>query len=895
MKQKLLQLLPHAVAIIVFLVIAKVFFSGINDEYGLKQPDIEKVMGMSKELSDYRLLNGEEALWSNNMFGGMPGYQTNTMYPSNWVRPIDKVLKWGTDPAIGSLYMCMFGFYVLMLCLRVNPWLAIVGAISFGLSTINILYIGGGHTSKVNAIGYMAPVLGGLILAMRGRWLLGGAVFALFFSLHLAANHLQMTYYLAFLLAAVVLGETVRLAIERKWLDIGKAAGALIIGSVIAVMPNFANIYTTYEYSKLTTRGKTDLTIKPEGKEESAQAADGLNTSYILEYNMAAGEPWAMMIPNAKGGSSSVLLSENKKAVQKAPKEVRENMQGFPQYWGDQGSSAGAFYFGAGIMFLFALALILSKDAIKWPFMFIAVLAIFLCMKEMHGINRFFIESFPMYNKFRDSKMILVLIQIMAPAMAIVYLNELVKSPLQGPKLKSFFIASGVLLALLLVVVATPSITGPLVSANEIEYLDSMRDQYKGNAGALNMVNSIEDALPAVRSEVFSEDAQRSLLIVIGLLALTVLTAMNKLRWYVLAGVAALIVTADMWSVSSRYFSNEKAKNPRTGKLEYAHYERIDNRLFPYEPDTCDRFILRKEMASVPNYAEQVSSLENAMSNTSPYKGNDAKRIHAACEFGALQLNTNYRVLLASPGVFNDASIAYYHKSIGGYHAAKLKRYQEMVDFYIAPEIGRVTEAFKSGSPAVVDSVLGTSTVINMLNTKYVKYSAAAPPINNERHALGNAWFVSNVKWAKNADEEMQAIGSLNPASTAVVSEEFKSLVNAEGAVDSSATIGLTKYATNKLTYAVNTPNAAPVIFSEIYYPAGWVCRIDGNEVPYFRANYFLRGVQVPAGEHTIEWSFEPKSYATGVTVNMAGSFSLLLFVLLVFGMELLKWWKKMA
>jgi hypothetical protein len=363
----------------------------------------------------------------------------------------------------------------------------------------------------------------------------------------------------------------------------------------------------------------------------------------------------------------------------------------------------------------------------------------------------------------------------------------------------------------------------------------------------------------------------------------------------VLAGVAALIVTADMWSVSSRYFSNEKEKNPRTGKLEYAHYERTDNRLFPYEPDTCDRFILRKEMASVPNYAEQLASLENAMSNTTPYEGKDAKRIHAACEFGALQLNTNYRVLLASPGVFNDASIAYYHKSIGGYHAAKLKRYQEMVDFYIAPEITRVTEAFKSGSPAVVDSVLGTSTVINMLNTKYVKYSAAAPPINNERHALGNAWFVSNVEWAKNADEEMQAIGSLNPASTAVVSEEFKSLVSAEGAVDSSATIGLTKYATNKLTYAVNTPNAAPVIFSEIYYPAGWVCLIDGNEVPYFRANYFLRGVQVPAGEHTIEWSFEPKSYTTGVSVNMAGSVSLLLLVLLVFGVELLKWWKKLA
>ena len=893
MKQKLLQLLPHAVAIIVFLVIANLFFSGINEEYGLKQPDIEKVMGMSKELSDYRLMNGDESLWSNNMFGGMPGYQTNVMYPSNWVRPIDKFLKWGTDPAIGSLYMCMFGFYVLMLCMRVNPWLAIVGAISFGLSTINILYIGGGHTSKVNAIGYMAPVLGGLILAMRGRWLLGGAVFALFFSLHLASNHLQMTYYLAFLLVAVVLGESIRLAIERKWLDIGKAAIALMIGAVIGLMPNFANLYTTFEYSKLTTRGKTDLTIKPEGKEESAQASDGLNTNYILEYNMAAGEPWAMMIPNAKGGSSSVSLSENKKAMQKAPKDVRENLQGFPQYWGAQGSSAGAFYFGAGIMFLFALALILSKDSIKWPFLAIAVLAIFLCMKEMHGINRFFIESFPMYNKFRDSKMILVLIQLMAPAMAIVYLNELVKSPLQGKRLKTFFIAGGALLALLLVIVTTPSITGSLISENEVEYLDGLRDQYKGNAGALNMVNSIEDALPEVRSAVFSEDAQRSLLIVVALLALTVLTAMNKLRWYVLAGVAALIVTADMWSVSSRYFSNEKEKNPRTGKMEYAHYERIDNRLFPYEPDTCDRFIQRKEVVSIPNYTEQVSQLEKAMSSTSPYAGNDPKRIRAACEFGALQLNSDYRVLLASPGVFNDASVAYFHKSIGGYHAAKLKRYQEVVDFHLSDEISRITEGIKSGSPAVVDSVLGTTPVLNMLNTKYVKYSGAAPPISNEKHALGNAWFVNEIEWAANSDEEMQALSTINPASAAVVNNEFKSVLNSAGVVDSSATISLTKYATSKLTYAVNTPTAAAVVFSEIYYPAGWVCRIDGNAVEAFRANYILRGVQVPAGEHTIEWSFEPKSYATGIQVNTAGSVSLVLLVLLVFGAELLKWWKR--
>jgi hypothetical protein len=895
MKNKLLQLLPHAVAVVVFLVIAMAFFSGINDDYGLKQPDFAKVMGMSKELSDYRLMNDEEALWSNNMFGGMPGYQTNMSYPSNWVRPIDRILKLGTEPSIGSLYMCMFGFYILMLCLRVNPWLGIVGAVSFGLSTINILYLGGGHTSKVNAIGYMAPALGGVILALRGRWLLGGAVFALFFSLHLASNHLQMTYYLAFLVFAVAIGEGIRLLFQKQWMDAVKAAVALLVGGLIAVMPNFASIYTTYEYSKLTTRGKSDLTIKPEGKEDNAQVSDGLNTNYILEYNMAAGEPWAMMIPNAKGGSSSVTLAENKKAMQHAPKEVRENLQGFPQYWGDQGSSAGAFYFGAGIMFLFVLALILAKDTLKWPFLFISVLAVFLCMKDMHGINKFFIESFPMYNKFRDSKMILVLLQIMAPTLAIVYLNELLKSPLTATSRKMFFMVSGALVALLLIVVTTPSITGALVSPNEVEYLDNMREQYKSNANALNMVNEIEDALPEVRSAVFSEDAQRSLLIVIVILGLTLLTALNKIKWPVLAGVALLVVTADMWSVSSRYFNSDKRKDPRTGKMDYAHYERTDDRLFPYTPDTCDMRILRMESASIPDFRAQADKLEQVMSSREPYKGKDAKRIHAACEFGALQLNTDYRVLLATPGVFTDASAAYYHKSIGGYHAAKLKRYQEMIDFYISDEIEQVTGAMKSGNPIVVDSVLAQTKVLNMLNTKYVKYSGAAPPINNASHALGNAWFASDVKMVATADEEMQAIAAVDPANTVIVNREFESIVKSSQPLDSTAIVSMTNYGTRRLSYAVNTPVEAPLVFSEIYYPAGWVCRIDGQEVPYFRADYFLRGVMVPSGSHNVEWSFEPKSYTTGVQVNTAGSVSLLVLVLLVFGAELLKWWKRQA
>jgi len=894
MKNKLLVLLPHLVAVVVFMAVAMAFFSGINDEYGLKQPDMDKVMGMSKELSDYRLMNEEEPLWSNNMFGGMPGYQTNMSYPSNWVRPVDRFLKLYSEPSIGSLYMCMFGFYILMLCLRVNPWLGIVGAVSFGLSTINILYLGGGHTSKVNAIGYMAPVLGGVILALRGRWLLGGAVFALFFALHLASNHLQMTYYLAFLVFAVVVGESIRLLLDKQWMDVLKAGAALLVGGALAIMPNFGSIYTTYEYSKLTTRGRSDLTIKPEGKEDNAQVSDGLNNSYILEYNMAPGEPWAMMIPNAKGGSSSIALTDNKEAMQRAPKNVRENMQGFTQYWGDQGSSAGAFYFGAGMMFLFVLALILGRDSLRWPFLVIAVMAILLCMKDMHALNRFFIEKFPMYNKFRDSKMMLVLIQVMAPALGILFIDGLLKNGLNQSRRKLLFGVMGGFLVVLFALIASPSITGPLISNNEVEYFDQMRDQYKSDARTVGMIGDIEDALVDVRSAVFTEDAQRTLLIVIAIAAVLVLISLNKVKWQVVAAVTGLIFLGDMWSVSSRYFNSEKKKDPRSGKMEFAHYERVDDRIFPYAPDTCDMRILRMESANIPDFQAKTAKLEDAMSSHVPFKGKDPKRIHVASEFGALQLSTNYRVLLATPGVFTDVTAAYFHKSIGGYHAAKLKRYQEMIDFYIADEIEEVNAAIKTGSPMVVDSVMASTGVLNMLNTKYVKYSPGAAPISNI-HALGNAWFVNDLKMVATADEEMQALAQMNPATEVVVNKEYESLLSGAGSPDSAARATMTSYGTRRINYEVSTPVSAPLVFSEIYYPAGWVCRIDGQETPYFRANYFLRGVVVPAGEHKVEWSFEPKTYETGIKVNMAGSVSLLLLVLLVFGAEVWKWWRKGA
>lgn len=886
MKSILLRLLPHGVAVIIFVIISVSFFSLVGDEYALKQSDIQHVMGMGKEINDYRMIhNGEEALWSDNMFGGMPAYQTGVRYKSNLLRPLDTIMKLGLNGPIGTLFMCMLGFYIFCLCVRVNPWLSIAAAISFGLSTINILYLGAGHTSKVNAIAYMAPALGGLLLAYRGKWILGSAVFALFMGLHFAANHLQMTYYLMFLLGTVVISEVVRLLINKEISYALKTSALLIIGGILALMPNAGSLLTTYEYSKLTTRGKSELTITKEGSEKGAADSKGLKPEYILEYNMAAGEPWAMVIPNAKGGSSMVALADNKEAMQVADRQAREQLKGFPQYWGEQGASAGAFYFGAAMMFLFLLALIFVKDTLKWPFLILSLLAIFLAMKNMHGLNDFFIHHFPMYNKFRDSKMMLVLIQIMAPALAIIFIDQLIKTEITPKLKKSLWIGAGALFVIFVFVMASPNVTGPFISTAEVEYLDGAREQYKGQSQYITMIDSIEDSLVEVRHFIFQQDAQRSLLWIVVAIGLIVAASLKKLNIYVAAGILTVVVAIDMWGISSRYMNEDKAKNPQTGKNEYRHYAKIEDMAIPYSPDNCDLFILEKEKGNVEDFDGKALQLLNEMKSNKPYSLiKNQEKLNYAAEFGALNLNTDYRVLLANPAVFSEASMPYYHKSIGGYHAAKLKIYQEMIDFHLQDELAALGAALQSRSNDTVASALQHLPVLNMLNTRYIKYNGEAPPLDNSKNAFGNAWFVSDIDFVPTADEEILSVGKTDLRKSAIVRETFKDVARPASGLDSSASIVLTEYATKYLSFKSKSNVEAPAIFSEIYYPEGWICRIDGNEVPVFKANYILRGVQIPAGEHTVEWSFEPASYKRGNTINWIGSFSLLFFVVGIFG-----------
>jgi hypothetical protein len=871
---------PHAVAILSLVILSSVYFSPLWQGYDLDQNDIVQWRGMSQELSNYRELHKEEALWSNSMFGGMPAYQVSTEHNANLLRPILLTLRLGLPGAIGTLFLCFLGYYILGLCLRLGPWYSLVGAVAFGFATINILYLGAGHTGKVTSIAFLAPALGGFILAFRGRAYLGGAIFMLFLGLNIAANHLQMTYYLAFLLVAVALGESVRLIVEKQFKALGMSLAVLAVASIVAVLPSASNLMTTYEYSKYTTRGSSDLTLKP--KESSNIEQEGLSGSYILDYNFASGEQWSLLIPNAKGGASAAIGDKNKDAIPNAAKgnknvnKFKDDLKGTNSYWGAQRFTGGAFYFGAAIMTLFILAFVGLKDGIKWPFLVITLLALGLCLKEMTGLNSMFIEKIPMYNKFRDSKMILVLIQVMAAAMGMMFLKKLVEGEIAwGEKGKKILTGAVAVFAIVIMYLyVSPSSTGTMISPQEQEQFDQMAKSAPKEQVA--MIDDYSSALQDVRAEIFKADAKRSLffVIVVSAAILSLIYVKNKNLRLAVLPVIGVLALMDGFSVSRRYLNLEKEKGA------YKKFVAIENKEIPVKAKAADFSILDLEKPNVADFDNKSNELEQALKKSGIYdhvKSKDAMK--EVANFGALQLNSDFRVArLGNP--FNDAETSFFHKSIGGYHGAKLKRMQEVIDFHLAEELDSAIAYLQAGT---FDSLGGSLTVLNMLNTKYYIGNPEQPAIPN-KFAMGNAWFISKVRTTNNSDEEMMALGEIDSKIEATTQASFGTQFHAaQSAVDSTASVRMLAYETKVLRYEVNNTSAEaqPVVFSEIYYPQGWICRIDGNEVEAARVNYVLRGAMIPAGTHTVEWSFEPKVWEKGTTISYAGS--ALLFALLAF------------
>lgn len=902
MKDYLKLALPHIVAVAVFALFSCIFFSPLFQGYSLKQSDVKQYQGMSKEILDHYAVNDEDPLWTNSMFGGMPAYQILVYDKNNMLSYVDRAIKLGLPKSAGILFTVMLGFYIFALCLRVNPWLGIGAAVAYGFCTINILYIGAGHITKVNTIAYIAPTLGGLMLAFRGRILLGAAVFSLFFGLNLMANHPQMTYYLAFACLFIGLGELYRCIRSNEFREFLFASGLLMVGAVLAFVSNASSLMPTQEYSAYTTRGATTLTIEPDGSKKEASKQSGLDTDYILEYNYGGGELLSMVIPKARGekgapfGNNEALIDYmSDRDVQKETSfSSDKTFLGQSTYWGGQRFSGGAFYFGVVLFVLFIFGMVFLKDSIKWPVLALMILVMLLASNDPGGINAFFINKFPLYNKFRDSKMILILVQLMIPMMALLFIDGLMKGKVLFSDAKKVYSTSGVVFIFFATLMLIPSLSGSFISENESKlFAEAVQNQPE----AKEYFNGLKSAMKDARIFLFKQDALRALGLAIAVLVCMLIYYRKKsfsLSLIIILGVFAI---GDNISVSKRYLNTEEGIEDRDAdristvvaagfmaenedRVPYESFEPTGLSLLPAQmPSQADQFILNSEKSNIRNFDNQVLNFKASLSNHFYYKSIENENLKGLiASYGILNQNTNYRVLtLGNP--FNETRTSYYHKSIGGYHGAKLKSYQELIDFRIGLEIAYIQQNINNQGLTVFKQ----TPVLNMLNTKYIILNPSQRPLENT-FRMGNAWLVSNIKTVKSADEEILALSdsTLDLSETAVVQMEFSGLETVRDR-DEEATIEMIHYAANEIEYRSKSTSNQLAVFSEIYYPKGWNCYIDKKLTRHFRANYVLRGVQLPQGEHKIVWKFEPETFYQAKSASLIGSSLLILVCLVVF------------
>jgi len=822
------RLIPYFVAFAVFLGIIVVYFSPVFEGKSLKQHDIAMFKGMSKEIVDFRAKTGEEPLWTNSMFGGMPAWQISVKYAGNLTQYVDKALELGLPSPADLVFLYFLGFFVLLLVMGVDVWLSIVGAMAFALSSYFFIILGAGHTSKAHAIGYMAPVLAGILWTFRGKYLKGSALTALTLALEIKAGHLQITYYLLILILVVGIYLLIENLRAKQMKHFFKATTILLVAALLAIAANLTSLWGTWEYGKYTMRGKPELTKEKENK------SSGLDRDYITAWSYGIGETWSLMIPNVKGGASG-YLDDHDAAMKKSDPVYKKYVARQNAYWGDQPGTSGPVYVGAILVFLFVLGLLLLDDHLKWALLAATVLAIMLSWgKNFMGLTNFFIDYVPAYNKFRAVSMILVIVELTIPLLAILTLDKLIKQPdLLLKRRKAFYTALGLTAGISLLFYLFPTAFFSFFSKMELQQFAQMKKNNDPVQIAAFM-NSIEN----VRIAIFRQDAVRSFFFIFLAAILILLFASNKLnKTWLLLGIGLLILV-DMSGVDKRYLNDESYE-----------FKRVANH--PFSETMADRFILRDKQP-------------------------------------------DFRVVDLTKNIFNDASTSYYHKSIGGYHGAKLQRYQDLIEAYLAPEIADLRKMLsKKVTLDAIDSSFRAQKVLNMLNTKYYIYHPKAQPLLNT-FAYGNAWMVHELKWVNNADEEIAALANVDLQSVAVADKQFSHQVKqTHFPKDTSAKVLLTAYAPNHLVYHFESKAQQLVVFSEIYYPKGWEAFVDGKPVPYFRVDYVLRAMVVPAGKHRIEFKFEPRAWRIGETVSLVSSLILLLLIGLIAAFEMKKLLKK--
>jgi hypothetical protein len=793
------QALPHLIAILCFYLFTVAYFTPLFQGKAIRQSDVSQFKGMSQEIVKHREQYGEEPLWTNSMFGGMPAYQISVKQPNNWMPVFDKVFKGFFLPGPSVYFFtCMVSAYILMLVLGLEGWLAAMGALAFALSTYFLIIIEAGHNTKAGAISYMPAVLAAFIMTYRGRQMLGAALAALFVGLELSQNHLQISYYLFLAIGLYVLFEFIESVRNKNIVPFAKSSVLLAIACILAVGPNITNILMTQEYGKSSTRGTSELTNDKENK------TTGLDRDYITGWSFDKSEVLTLLIPNYFGGASGVI-GNDKDAMKAVDPEMRQYVGNINQYWGNQPFTSGPTYAGAIICFLFVLALFFVEGPLKWGLLIATILSITLSWgKNFMGLTNFFLDYFPGYNKFRSVTMILVIAELTMPVLALVGLKKIIDKPsLIKEKAKFFYISFALTGGFALLVWLLPDMFVTCWADGEYENLSKQLQSANWPPAQMDMFMS---SVEAARQALLKSDALRSFALVSIAAGLVWAYSTEKLNKNILAISITLISVGELWMVNRRYLNKEN----------FVPKAQMD---IPFSPNAANSQILQDP-------------------------------------------DPNFRVFNVTLNPFSDASTSYFHKSIGGYHGAKLKRYQEVIENHLSKN---------------------NSKVINMLNTKYfiAGKEGEEPRAQINPQAMGNAWFVKNYSLAANADSELNALNTFNPTTTAIVDKRYEAELKgfANNFNDSLAQVKLTSYKANELKYKSSAAQTGLIVFSEIYYQPGWNATIDGKPAPHFRTNYILRGMIVPAGTHEITFKFEPTSYKTGQSIALVSSILIFAFL----------------
>ena len=825
--------LPDVVVIAVFAIISfAYFFVPITQGKILYQHDASAGVGAAQEMTEYQNRTGETTRWTNSIFGGMPTYQMSPSYQST--DGLSQVMNayhlWLPDN-VWFLFAYLLGFYILLRAFDFRQSLAALGSVMWAFSSYFLIIIAAGHLWKVMALAYLPPMIAGVVLAYRGRYLSGFIVTALFTAFEIKANHVQMTYYYLFIILFMVIAYLVKSIREKQLAIFLKATGVLAAAALIGIAINLSSLYHTWQYQKESMRGKSEL-VK---KDAANQTSSGLDRDYITQWSYGIDETLTLLVPDAKGGAS-VPLSKNATAMAKADPQIQSMIpqlyDAFPQYFGTQPGTSGPVYVGAFVLFLFILGLFIVKGPMKWALLAATVLSVLLAWgHNFMGFTNFFLDYIPMYAKFRTVASILVIAEFTIPLLAALALKKIVDEPdVLSKQMKFAYISLALTAGVAALIALFPDMMGPFVSEQERQMIGSIQGMDGGTARTI--LANISD----MRAAMVSSDAWRSVIIILIGFALLFAYKLKKLRADYMIAALLVLCLVDMWQVDKRYLNDEM-------------FVPKSERDMPQQPTATDIEINKDK-------------------------------------------SLDYRVLNFASNTFNENETSYFHKSIGGYHPAKLRRYQEMVDAYIVPEMQKAIQAIaaKGGNMQQVDGVK-LFPVLNMLNTKYFIFplqGGATIPLKNI-YAQGNGWFVDKIDYVADANAEYAEVGKIDVRHEAVADKQFEAVLGQAKANDSTATVKLDKYEPNNLQYTVNSKNGGIVVFSEIYYP-GWKATVDGQSVELGRVNYILRAVNVKPGKHIVVLDFHPTSISTTETIAYI---SIVILLLAIAGAGYMEWKKK--